>query len=98
MKKNFSTLVLTAATVISSIGWISSVHHFQAVKADTRQHVLSLNSGDTIRTKDFVLEYHKADKKNYCLVVYPTQKNQRLVGQQGDGAQGIELINVAKEN
>lgn len=55
---------------------------------------LDLQSGNIIKTKKFTLEYYDDNKKDFHMVVYPNNKNLRVVGEQGQGAKGIEVESV----
>lgn len=102
MKKNIALIVLTLTTVVSLTGWIISTyqaHNREKIINRTighKQKNLSLKNDDTIKTQNFEVEYHDQGDGDYTLVVTPTDKSQRIVGQQGEGADGIELLNVKK--
>lgn len=55
---------------------------------------LDLQSGNIIKTKKFTLEYYDDNKKDFHMVVYPNNKNLRVVSEQGVGAKGIEIESV----
>ncbi|OYS80564.1 hypothetical protein CBG04_08460 [Limosilactobacillus reuteri] len=109
MKKNIALIVLTLTTIVSVTGWMMSKHeansnaitmHSEAqIISKTighKQKNLSLKNDDTIKTQNFEVEYHDQGDGDYTLVVVPTDKSQKIVGQQGEGADGIELVNVKK--
>ena len=56
---------------------------------------LDLQSGNIIKTKKFTLEYYDDNKKDFHMVLYPNNKNLRVVSEQGQGAKGIEVESVA---
>lgn len=109
MKKNIALIVLTLTTIVSITGWIISsresrsnaitMHSEAKIISKTighKQKNLSLKNDDTIKTQNFEVEYHDQGNGDYTLVVVPTDKSQKIVGQQGEGADGIELVNVKK--
>ena len=55
---------------------------------------LDLKSGNIIKTKKFTLEYYDDNKKDFHMVLYPNNKNLRVVSEQGQGAKGIEIESV----
>lgn len=55
---------------------------------------LDLQSGNILKTKKFTLEYYDDNKKDFHMVVYPNNKNLRVVSEQGQGAKGIEIESV----
>lgn len=55
---------------------------------------LDLQSGNIIKTKKFTLEYYDDNKKDFHIVLYPNNKNLRVVSEQGQGAKGIEIESV----
>ena len=55
---------------------------------------LDLQSGNIIKTEKFTLEYYDDNKKDFHMVVYPNNKNLRVVSEQGQGAKGIEIESV----
>lgn len=58
---------------------------------------LDLQSGNIIKTKKFTLEYYDDNKKDFHMVLYPNNKNLRVVSEQGQGAKGIEIESVPSE-
>lgn len=58
---------------------------------------LDLQSGNIIKTKKFTLEYYDDNQKDFHMVVYPNNKNLRVVSEQGQGAKGIEVESVPSE-
>lgn len=55
---------------------------------------LDLQSGNIIKTNKFTLEYYDDNKKDFHMVLYPNNKNLRVVSEQGQGAKGIEIESV----
>lgn len=55
---------------------------------------LDLQSGNIIKTKKFTLEYYDDNQKDFHMVLYPNDKNLRVVSEQGQGAKGIEIESV----
>ena len=58
---------------------------------------LDLQSGNIIKTKKFTLEYYNDNKKDFHMVLYPNNKNLRVVSEQGQGAKGIEVESVPSD-
>lgn len=58
---------------------------------------LDLQSGNILKTKKFTLEYYDDNKKDFHMVLYPNNKNLRVVSEQGQGAKGIEIESVPSE-
>lgn len=58
---------------------------------------LDLQSGNIIKTKKFTLEYYDDNQKDFHMVLYPSDKNLRVVSEQGQGAKGIEIESVPTE-
>ena len=58
---------------------------------------LDLQSGNIIKTKKFTLEYYDDNQKDFHMVLYPNDKNLRVVSEQGQGAKGIEIESVPTE-
>lgn len=55
---------------------------------------LDLQSGNILKTKKFTLEYYDDNQKDFHMVLYPNNKNLRVVSEQGQGAKGIEIESV----
>lgn len=55
---------------------------------------LELKSGNIIKTNKFTLEYYDDNQKDFHMVLYPNNKNLRVVSEQGVGAKGIEVESV----
>ena len=55
---------------------------------------LDLQSGNILKTEKFTLEYYDDNQKDFHMVVYPNNKNLRVVSEQGQGAKGIEVESV----
>lgn len=55
---------------------------------------LDLQSGNILKTKKFTLEYYDDNQKDFHMVLYPNNKNLRVVSEQGQGAKGIEVESV----
>lgn len=80
MKKNIALIVLTLTTVVSLTGWVISTH-----QAHNHEKIISKTIG------------HK--QKNLSLKNDDTIKTQNFEVEyhdQGDGADGIKLLNVKK--
>ena len=58
---------------------------------------LDLQSGNILKTKKFTLEYYDDNKKDFHMVLYPNNKNLRVVSEQGQGAKGVEIESVPSE-
>lgn len=58
---------------------------------------LDLQSGNIIKTSKFTLEYYDDNQKDFHMVLYPNNKNLRVVSEQGQGAKGIEIESVPSE-
>lgn len=58
---------------------------------------LDLQSGSILKTNKFTLEYYDDNKKDFHMVVYPNNKNLRVVSEQGQGAKGIEVESVPSD-
>lgn len=55
---------------------------------------LDLQSGSILKTSKFTLEYYDDNKKDFHMVIYPNDKNLRVVSEQGQGAKGVEIESV----
>ena len=60
---------------------------------DSQTHI---KDGQQIKNNKFTLQYEDDGDGDYTLTVYPNKKNERMIAQQGDGAQGLEIVNVPK--
>ncbi|WP_085719745.1 hypothetical protein [Limosilactobacillus reuteri] len=60
---------------------------------DSQTHI---KDGQQIKNDKFTLQYEDDGDGDYTLTVYPNKKNERMIAQQGDGAQGLEIVNVPK--
>ena len=58
---------------------------------------LDLQSGNIIKTNKFTFEYYDDNKKDFHMVLYPNDKNLRVVSEQGQGAKGIEIESVPSD-
>lgn len=58
---------------------------------------LDLQSGNIIKTNKFTLEYYDDNKKDFHMVLYPNDKNLRVVSEQGQGAKGVEIESVPSD-
>lgn len=58
---------------------------------------LELQSGNILKTKKFTLEYYDDNQKDFHIVLYPNNKNLRVVSEQGQGAKGVEIESVPSE-
>lgn len=68
-----------------------------ALKAYSGKHkAISLKDGDTISAPGFKMDFYQDGRGLYRLDVYPRKDGQKVAGQQGQGATGIELINEEK--
>lgn len=56
----------------------------------------NIKDGQQIKNDKFTLQYEDDGDGDYALTVYPNKKNERMIAQQGDGAQGLEIVNVPK--
>ncbi|MFT9003075.1 MAG: hypothetical protein ABF991_00025 [Liquorilactobacillus hordei] len=61
----------------------------------TGKRALKLENGQTIKTNKFSIQYVENADKKWSAVIVPTDKNSRLLGQQGEGAKGLELDSVS---
>ena len=60
---------------------------------DSQTHI---KDGQQIKNDKFTIDYEDDGDGDYTLTVYPNKKGERLIAQQGDGAQGLEIVNVPK--
>ena len=58
---------------------------------------LDLQSCNILKTKKFTLEYYDDNQKDFHMVIYPNNKNLRVVSEQGQGAKGVEIESVPSE-
>ena len=58
---------------------------------------LDLQSGNILKTKKFTLKYYDDNQKDFHMVLYPNNKNLRVVSEQGQGAKGVEIESVPSE-
>lgn len=58
---------------------------------------LDLQSGNILKTKKLTLEYYDDNKKDFHIVLYPNNKNLRVVSEQGQGASGVEIESVPSD-
>ena len=58
---------------------------------------LDLQSGNIIKTSKFTLEYYDDNQKDFHMVLYPNNKNLRVVSEQGQGAKGVEIESIPSE-
>lgn len=58
---------------------------------------LDLQSGNILKTNKFTLEYYDDNQKDFHMVLYPNNKNLRVVSEQGQGAKGVEIESVPSE-
>lgn len=56
----------------------------------------NIKDGQQIKNDKFTLQYEDDGDDDYTLTVYPNNKNEKMIAQQGDGAQGLEIVNVPK--
>ena len=55
-----------------------------------------IKDGQKIKNDKFTIEYEDDGDGDYTLTAYPNKKGERLIAQQGDNAQGLEIVNVPK--
>lgn len=68
-----------------------------AVKnTDLKNAQTHLTDGQRIKNNKFTIDYEDDGDGDYTLTIYPNKKNEKLIAQQGDGAQGLEIVNVPK--
>ncbi|MCC4477399.1 hypothetical protein LMB76_04090 [Limosilactobacillus reuteri] len=60
---------------------------------DSQTHI---KDGQQIKNDKFTIDYEDDGDGDYTLTVYPNKKNEKMIAQQGDGAQGLEIVNVPK--
>lgn len=60
---------------------------------DSETHI---KDGQQIKNDKFTLEYEDDGDGDYTVTIYPNKKGERLIAQQGNGAQGLEIVNVPK--
>lgn len=66
-----------------------------AVKnTDLKNAQKHLTDGQQIKNDKFTLDYENDGDGDYTLTIYPNKKNERMVAQQGNGAKGLEIVNV----
>lgn len=63
---------------------------------ELKESETNIKDGQQIKNDKFTLEYEDDGDGDYTLTVYPNKKGERLIAQQGDGAQGLEIVNVPK--
>lgn len=57
-----------------------------------------IQDGQQVKNDRFILDYEDDGDGDYTLTVSPRNKKERLLAQQGDGAQGLEIVNVSKSD
>lgn len=62
---------------------------------DSQTHI---HDGQQIKNDKFVIDYEDDGDGDYTLTVYPKSKKEKLLAQQGDGAQGLEIVNEPKSD
>lgn len=55
-----------------------------------------IQDGQQVKNDRFTLDHEDDDGGDYTVTIYPNKKNERMIAQQGDGAKGLEIINVPK--
>lgn len=60
---------------------------------DSQTHI---KDGQQIKNDKFTIDYEDDGDGDYTLSVYPNKKNEKMIAQQGNGAQGLEIVNVPK--
>ena len=63
---------------------------------DLKNAQTHLTDGQRIKNNKFTIDYEDDGDGDYTLTIYPNKKNEKLIAQQGDGAQGLEIVNVPK--
>lgn len=56
----------------------------------------NIKDGQQIKNNKFTLQYEDDGDGDYTLTIYPNKKNERMIAQQGNSAQGLEIVNVPK--
>lgn len=55
-----------------------------------------IQDGQQVKNDRFTLDYEDDGGGDYTVTIYPNKKNERMIAQQGDGAKGLEIVNVPK--
>ena len=63
----------------------------------TGKRRMKLENGQHIKTDKFELQYIQ-DGGKWSAVIYPTDKGTRILGEQGEGAKGLQLDNVPMQD
>lgn len=63
----------------------------------TGKRKMKLENGQHIKTDKFELQYIQEGGK-WSAVIYPTDKSTRILGEQGEGAKGLQLDNVPMQD
>lgn len=107
---NIITIIGVVCLGVSNHGYIKqnkqlkkeNLHQEKVIKKQRQELTynvknLDLQSGSILKTSKFTLEYYDDNKKDFHMVVYPNNKNLRVVSEQGQGAKGVEIESVPSE-
>lgn len=61
---------------------------------ELKESETNIKDGQQIKNDKFTLEYEDDGDGDYTLTIYPSKKNERMLAQQGNGAKGLEIVNV----
>ena len=96
MKKNLIIAILSILVVIFAGGWY--VNDQKAQDEAQASALIRMENGRQIKTDKFTVEYEDDGNGDYTLTAYPNKKDERFIAQQGDGAQGLEIVSVPKSD
>ena len=96
MKKNLIIAILSILVVIFAGGWY--VNDQKAQDEAQASALIRMENGRQIKTDKFTVEYEDDGNGDYTLMAYPNKKDERFIAQQGDGAQGLEIVSVQKSD
>ena len=107
---NVLTIIGVVCLGVSNHGYIKqnkqlkkeNLHQEKVIKKQRQELTynvknLDLQSGSILKTSKFTLEYYDDNKKDFHMVVYPNNKNLRVVSEQGQGAKGVEIESVPSD-
>lgn len=107
---NVITIIGVVCLGVSNHGYIKqnkqlkkeNLHQEKVIKKQRQELTynvknLDLQSGSILKTSKFTLEYYDDNKKDFHMVIYPNDKNLRVVSEQGQGAKGVEIESVPSE-
>lgn len=107
---NVITIIGVVCLGVSNHGYIKqnkqlkkeNLHQEKVIKKQRQELTynvknLDLQSGSILKTSKFTLEYYDDNKKDFHMVVYPNNKNLRVVSEQGQGAKGVEIESVPSD-